>query len=206
MSITGTLYVGFTLKGVIGSHYISLVPSASFTADYRVTQLYLSCSVPQDYEVIAGLTGIKVRDAENISNYSWVLSMVLGMPHFQPPPPGQNSVAEYMASTTPFLTASVLLPGVLQEIPFPYVTAWVAVQNVASSGSLQVGFTAQGVTGSNFIPLSQSASTDCSYRLASIFLYAPSAACSYEVIAGLTGIPIRNLTPLVSLTGTIGAI
>ena len=62
VGVTGSLYVGFTQAGLAGPNYITLQPSQSVSLKYRASSLFLRGSGPADYEIFAGLTGIKPRD------------------------------------------------------------------------------------------------------------------------------------------------
>lgn len=62
VGVTGSLFVGFTQAGLAGPNYITLQPSQSVSLKYRASSLFLRSSGPADYEIFAGLTGIKPRD------------------------------------------------------------------------------------------------------------------------------------------------
>lgn len=65
---SGTLFVGFTHSGTLGSNRYSLTPSASYTADFRLKDLFLMGeTAPISYEVIAGLTLIEARQLPTLT-------------------------------------------------------------------------------------------------------------------------------------------
>ena len=128
------------------------------------------------------------------------------MPNYQIPAPGQNAVAEYMASAIPYISSSAVSPGFTNVHDFPLLTSWIQVRNIGLSSSISFGFTPSGTTGSNSVSVPPNSSSSIySYRLVTLYVTSVSGS-TYEVIAGLTGIPIRNSVPLSTLTGTIGAI
>ena len=58
-----TIRLAFASGGLgdMNANYITILPSSSFSADFRVTQLYLMCNTSQETSasVIAGITTIK---------------------------------------------------------------------------------------------------------------------------------------------------
>ena len=74
---TGDLRLGFSSRGIQGTlnnNFVRLSGSESFSADYRVTALYLvsDTSSPQSASVIAGLTTIPPRSFNNWSGSTGV--------------------------------------------------------------------------------------------------------------------------------------
>lgn len=120
---------------------------------------------------------------------------------FYQQPSGPNNVLEYQASGLPYVTQSATpaTPNVTSKVEFPFVTKFFFVKNDGPS-PLQVGFTENGVLGTNkmTIPLSGTFSGDI--RVVDLYLYAGGTATSYEVVAGLTGIPRRSFP---RLTGSL---
>lgn len=53
-----SLKVGFTLNGVVGSHYTLVPTSGSLELDARFSQLWLSGSSGQQFSLFVALTGI----------------------------------------------------------------------------------------------------------------------------------------------------
>lgn len=75
-SASAILRVGFSALGVTGSgngpggsgtnNYFTLLPSASYTADVRVTKIFLMGeNVPTSASIVAGLTGISTGSLQN---------------------------------------------------------------------------------------------------------------------------------------------
>jgi len=131
-----------------------------------------------------------------------------GHESFQYPSPGPSSVLEYQASGLPYVTQSDATGGVASKIEFPFVTKFFTVKNNGAD-DLYVGFTENGVLGTNKFTIVPSASYTGDIRIADLFLSAPTTTASYEVIAGLTQIPRKNwfiLTgALNGFSGSVGA-
>lgn len=109
---------------------------------------------------------------------------------FQQRPSGPNNVAEYQASGLPFVTqsstpASANVPG---HVSFPFVSKFFEVTNTGTA-YLDVGFTANGVLGSNKLRLAPSGSFAGDLRVTDLYFYAGGSAAPFQVVAGLTGIP-----------------
>lgn len=120
---------------------------------------------------------------------------------FQPPRSGQNNVGEYVASGLPFVTSSTSTTTPTQ-IDFPFLVSEMYFGCSGSNASIRVGFTAQGVQGSNYFVVSADGTGYAGpYRLRckTIFVRTHVGSPTYTVTAGLTGIPI-NAFPV--LTGS----
>jgi len=109
---------------------------------------------------------------------------------FQYPSSGQNNVAEYQASGLPFVTHSQVTAGTVKQIPFPFVTNFISVKN-NTNGILRVGFTQNGVQGTNYLSLPVSSSFEGRLRVIDLFVAAEAGTLEFEVLAGLTSI-VRN--------------
>lgn len=125
----------------------------------------------------------------------------------QPPRSGPNNVAEYQASGLPWVTSSIVTSAVWR-IDFPYVTNFIAVH--AHSGAIRLGFTENGVNGSNYILLQSGDSYPTwTIRCKSLFLRSNAAGTgSISMMAGMTMIQERDFPILtgsaVYHTGTLG--
>jgi len=113
-----------------------------------------------------------------------------GHESFQYPSPGPSSVLEYQASGLPYVTQSVATTDAT-KIEFPFVTKFFTVKNNGAD-DLCVGFTENGVLGSNKLTITPSSSYTGDIRVADLFLAAPNSTATYEVVAGLTQIPRKN--------------
>lgn len=110
---------------------------------------------------------------------------------FQYPSSGQNNVAEYQASGLPYVTHSQVAAGTVNQISFPFVVNGFNIKN-NSSGILRVGFTRNGVLGTNYFSLPVSASFESKIRITDLFVTAEAGTLVYEVVAGLTSIVPTN--------------
>lgn len=116
------------------------------------------------------------------------------MAYQQHPPPGASNVLEYQASGLPFVTQSSFVGSTseAEHVELPFVTKFFAVKNNGPA-NLKIGFTKNGVLGSNVFTIPPSGSYEADIRVTDLFFSANSGSTvEYEVIAGLTQIPRRN--------------
>jgi hypothetical protein len=104
---------------------------------------------------------------------------------------GLNNVAEYMASGLPYVTQSVATAGSVSRVTFPFVTNEITVKN-NTAGILKVGFTENGVNGTNFFTLPVSGAYSSKTRITDLFVTAQAGSVTYEVVASLTMIPAKE--------------
>lgn len=108
------------------------------------------------------------------------------------PKAGLNAVGNYQVSSIPFLTSTVApaFGGAPVQIQFPSVTKFVTVKNIDPvNRHLRIGYSANGVNGTNYIVLTQFESYTADFKVSSIFLISEEAfPISASVVAGLTGI------------------
>lgn len=123
-------------------------------------------------------------------------------------PPGLDSSGAYQVSGIPFVTGSlVIASGTMTQVDFPAVTKFVTIinetQNTSSAAPLRVGFSANGVSGSNGFVLQGGDTYTGDWRVVSIFLMAgDSADVSASVVAGITGIPRNDIAD--NWSGSLG--
>lgn len=95
--------------------------------------------------------------------------------------------------------------GATREIVFPQITRFITIKNTgASTNVIAVGFTQLGLlpSNSNFFVLSGSEAFSGELRTDRIFLSGSSGASTpFTLVAGLTFIPSKMLTPI---TGSYG--
>lgn len=124
------------------------------------------------------------------------------------PVQGEGYVSAYQISATPFLTSSTVALGATREITFPQVTRFITIKNTgAASTVLAVGFTAAGLlpVNSNYFVLSGSESFSGELRTDRVFVSGSSGATvPFTLVAGLTCIPSRMLTPITGSSGFSG--
>lgn len=130
-----------------------------------------------------------------------------GHESFQYPSPGPSSVLEYQASGLPYVTQSTATTAA-SKVELPFVSKFFTVKN-NGAGVLQVGFTENGVLGSNKFSIPSGSSFTGDIRTADLFFASDTGTVTYELIAGLTQIPRRNwfiLTgALNGFSGSVGA-
>jgi hypothetical protein len=117
-----------------------------------------------------------------------------GTESFQYPPPGPSSVLEYQASGLPYVTQSSHVGDGLtaSRVEFPFVTKFFTIKN-NGPGDLSIGFTLNGVLGTNVFTLPESGSFSGDIRVTDLYMAAVSGSTTeYEIIAGLTQIPRKN--------------
>jgi len=125
----------------------------------------------------------------------------LGNQWYQPVA-GLGSVGSYQISGIPFATGSLTVTtSSVTTVDFPNVTRFVTVRN-NNSGDLKVGFSENGVNGSNYFILGHNESFAGELRLTKLYLKGGSANTTATVVAGLTGIPAGSLPT--SWSGSLG--
>ena len=110
---------------------------------------------------------------------------------------GISNVGSYQVSSVPFLTRSVapVLSDPPLQVSFPTVTKFVIVKNVDTTDHpVRVGFSANGIQGTNYFILNKGESFSGDFKVSSIFLLGDTAnTVQVELIAGLTGIDASQL-------------
>ncbi len=115
--------------------------------------------------------------------------------------PGFNAAAEYTISGIPHVASgsATATPSVIE---FPNVTRAIHVTNVGPVGTfVLVGFTQNGVNGSNCFPIDGGKSHRFEVRVRDLWLKASGgASAQYGVLAELTAIERKMMLPL---TGSV---
>ena len=108
---------------------------------------------------------------------------------------GVNHVGAYQVSGRPYATGSVDCTSTT-EITFPQIARWVVIINNATSNA-KVGFSANGVDGTNYFDLGKASAADLpavsprlELKVSSIFV---SGSDDISVVAGLTNIETARL-------------
>lgn len=106
---------------------------------------------------------------------------------------GLGNVGSYQISGVPFATGSVPVSETgVTVVEFPQVTKSVIVKNLTLN-NLRVGFSENGINGTNYFILGYYESFAADLRVSRIYLKGNTAPTSVTVIAGLTGIPKSEL-------------
>jgi hypothetical protein len=132
---------------------------------------------------------------------------------------GLSNVGSYQSSGVPYATSSIAAPsnaGTPTEVSFPDVTQRIFVSNVNTASALRVGFSANGVKGTNYfiIPAASSSvvypTQEFRIKVSSIFLLSHTTTpTSASVFAELTNISTGHLqnsgpTNLPNWSGSVG--
>jgi len=123
------------------------------------------------------------------------------------PSQGEFYAGAYSISASPFVTSSTVALGSVKEISFGYVSKFIVIRNTSDAGVLAVSFTANGLipANSNFFLLNGGESFSGDLRTDRVFLSGSSGASTgFSVVAGLTTIPYKNLTPITGSNGFTG--
>jgi len=123
------------------------------------------------------------------------------------PKAGLNNVGNYQVSGIPWVTSSLTAPVSSSEpleVTFPSVTKTILIKNVnGSTNKVRVGFSANGVKGTNYFLLDKDESFEADVKITKLYLLSNTAStASISVIASLTGID-ANLLPG-SWSGSVG--
>jgi hypothetical protein len=115
---------------------------------------------------------------------------------------GVNYVPAYEPSGIPFLSGGINCASAAVKVEFPYVTRWIRVVNRSAYARLYVGFSENGVMGSNYFrimphnvgattPGRQSIEDKMELKVSEIWLY-NSEDC--DIMAGLTTISTTKVS------------
>jgi len=113
--------------------------------------------------------------------------------------PGLSDVGSYQMSAIPFATGNipVVASGTTTTVvSFPNVTKFVTVVNetTGTNSALRVGFSSNGVKGTNYFILDNGESFTGDWRITAIYLMGNAATtCTASVIAGVTNIQVTEL-------------
>jgi len=114
------------------------------------------------------------------------------------PKNGLGNVGSYQVSGIPFASSSIACTsGSITEIDFPKVTRFVCVR--CDSGSLDVGFSENGMSNGNYFSLATSESFTGDWRIVRLYLGGDAEA---TVIAGMANIEAEMLND--NWSGTVG--
>lgn len=122
--------------------------------------------------------------------------------------PGLSDVGSYQMSAVPFTTGnvSVVASGsTTTQITFPSVTKFVTIVNetTGTNSQMRVGFSSNGVKGTNYFLLDNGESYTGEWRVTSIFLMGNSASTpTASIIAGVTNVPTTELSA--NWSGSVG--
>jgi hypothetical protein len=131
---------------------------------------------------------------------------------------GLSNVGSYQSSGVPYATSSIAAPsnaGTPTEVSFPDVTQRIFVSNITSSADLRVGFSANGVKGTNYFLIRAGSAglyptQEFRVKVSSIFLLSHTTTpTSASVFAELTNISKNHLqnsgpTNLPNWSGSVG--
>lgn len=124
---------------------------------------------------------------------------------------GLQNVGSYQVSGVPYATSSIAAPsnaGTPTQVTFPEVTQKIVVSNVNSASPLRVGFSSNGVKGTNYFIIPAATSTtvfpsqEFKVKVSSIFILSNTTTpTSASVFAELTNID----TDLLASSGPNGS-
>jgi hypothetical protein len=111
---------------------------------------------------------------------------------------GISNVGSYQVSGIPWATSSLTAPSTSSaplQVSFPSITKFIVVKNVATgSVKVRVGFSANGVKGSNYFLLDKDESFQGDIKVSSIYLLSNNGTqVPVSIVAGLTGIDSGQL-------------
>ncbi len=127
--------------------------------------------------------------------------------NMQWPQSGLGSVGAYQMGGIPYASASINVPASgssAKVVEFPYVVKFVTVINMTSGSTnpIRVGFSAAGVSGSNYFVLNGGDSYTGEWRIEDLYLRSDNGLeSSASIIAGLT--PIPRGVPSFVLSGNV---
>ena len=115
-----------------------------------------------------------------------------------------GSAAEFQSSGLPWVTSSTGTSTPVRY-DFPKVTRCITVRNTTtgSGGFLKVGFTQNGVNGTNYFSLPPGTDSLFEVRCKEVWIAVAGATATFSMFAALTTVPSRFMPELTgSVTGT----
>jgi len=120
---------------------------------------------------------------------------------------GEGYVPAYQIAAIPFVTSSNITLGEIKEFDFDFVTRFFTVKNKTAGSSLAIGFTQRGLsnTVNNYFTVGGGESYTGEFRTSMIFLSGSAgASIDFELVAGLTNIPVKNFLTITGSNGYTG--
>ena len=130
------------------------------------------------------------------------------MPSSKVPLPNHNLVSEYLQSGIPYVTSSHAIPiNNVVQVSFPTVSRWFVVHNSNSAGGghkISFGSTENGVnaveTNNSFTLHAGEQTPRLEIKTKDIFVKSLHEGSTFNIIAGLTGVPASSFP---TLTGSL---
>jgi hypothetical protein len=121
---------------------------------------------------------------------------------FNNPEAGFNYAAEFQSAGLPWVTSSTGTTTP-QRWSFPKISRSITIKNTSTgSTNLSVGFTQNGVLGSNNFVVSPNTLMVFETRVTELWIVASGGTAGYSIFAALTSVPARNM-PI--LTGSVNS-
>ena len=120
---------------------------------------------------------------------------------------GEGFVPAYQISAIPYVTSSNIVLGEIKEFDFDFVTRFFTVKNKSAGSNLAIGFTQRGLsnTVNNYFTVGGGESYTGEFRASKLFLSGSSgASIDFELVTGLTNIPVKNFLTITGSNGYTG--
>lgn len=108
------------------------------------------------------------------------------------PQPGFNFTPAYQISGLPYALTAIATNSPPYQVTFPYVTKFITIR---ADGALDIGFTANGVAGTNHFTMANNETLTMEVRVKEMYVKGTAA---FHIVAGLTGIPTASIPTLTS--------
>jgi hypothetical protein len=118
---------------------------------------------------------------------------------------GLQNVGSYQVSGKPFASGSLDATNSM-SVEFPYVTQWITIVN-HDSNHLRVGFSENGVEGTNYFRCGPQAGNENSQNLTISVKTTElwfTGSTDFDIVAGLTNIPVERINNLSGSDDIIG--
>jgi hypothetical protein len=118
----------------------------------------------------------------------------------------EGYVPAYQVSSIPYVTNSLVTLGGINEHNFDTVTKSITLKNNSADTAIAVSFTLNGLKPDkgNYFVLSGTESYSGDIRTSKIFVSGAVGNASYQMLVGLTNIPISNFLILTESNGYNG--
>lgn len=116
---------------------------------------------------------------------------------------GFHDAGAYMVSAMPWVTGSVATTTTPQRISFPKVTRFVCV--FSQAGDARVGFSVNGVNGTNFFRVPSGSAVQLDIRVNEIYVRSATGTGEVDIFGGLTLISANSTGFLTGSTAFTGS-
>jgi hypothetical protein len=111
------------------------------------------------------------------------------------PAGGFNFAPEFQSSALPWVSSSNV-NTVPSQVTFNYVTRFISLTNLNTTGALKLGFTLNGINGQNYATVAPAQTLTLEWRCSNLWLAGAVGSVSFSLAVGLTTVPAGSMPML----------